>query len=299
MTNAPGDPSPESRYRALPSRLAETADAAIAFFKRNFGISGFQIEEAIHPEASYRPTLSKTTREQEIVCVEVSDTAYPRALDQLVLDCQSLMLPVKIYVVMPKGAEDPAYRENTTRARKFGVGLVEVDGKGGTVVHEAVSLFLMGVRPIEKSQFPARHRARLVVAETAYRSGAPDKGCSILYDEIEAATRVAGKKALERGAWTKATPAGHVPRIDLLKGPWANVIATMRSHCDFKKVGCPKLTDNLLMRVAGHVDRRNELGHKPKKRAERVKRDTKLRTWFEEATDLLQELLDAARHLRL
>ena len=82
MTDA-GDPSPGLKYRALASRLTDTADAAIAFFKKQFGISGFEIETSIHPEVAFRPTLSKKTRIQEIVCVEVSDTAYPHGLDQL------------------------------------------------------------------------------------------------------------------------------------------------------------------------------------------------------------------------
>src|SRR5262249_31120396 len=119
------------RYRALASSLTETADATAKFLREELGLTGLRIEEAIHPRVSYRPTLHAQNREHSIICVEVSDTAYPPSLDQLVLDCKNLSLPAKIYVAMPTSAEDSAYKENTIRAHRSGVGLIQVDGSGG------------------------------------------------------------------------------------------------------------------------------------------------------------------------
>jgi len=54
---------------------------------------------------------------------------------------------------------------------------------------------------------------------------------------------------------------------------------------DYKR--CPKVSRPLLARILGITEHRNELGHKPRNRAARVKRDQELRTRFEAAADLL------------
>jgi len=286
-------------YRALSSSLHDTADAAIEFFKRDFGLVRIHIEEALHTSLSYRPTFWAGTREHEIVCVEVSETAFPKSLDPVVLDCQNLRIPVKLYVALSKTALDPDYKANIARARETGVGIVEVDSSGGVVVYDALALSLTGCRRIVKIDFPTRLRPALVTAESTFRSGSPAKACSLIYDEIERITREVAKKSLKRGAWTKAKVIGHVPTINLDTDPWHNVLGAMTKHCDFKKAGCPGFTHDLMTRVQAVVGFRNQAGHKPRRLQDRIKRDSQLRTRFEGAVDLLLDVATACKGLRL
>jgi len=61
----------------------------------------------------------------------------------------------------------------------------------------------------------------------------------------------------------------------------------------------PGIKKNLLIRVAALTDVRNDAGHKPRNRAERMKRDRELRTRFESAVDVLRDFANAARPLRI
>lgn len=285
-------------YRALPSSLYETADAAVEYFKNEHGVSKFRVEEPIHKDVAGRPTLS-IEHAGRWICVEVSDTAYPKSLDQFVLDCKNQILPVMLYVAMPKGQKDPDYQPNIVRARASGVGLLHVDADGGALMFDALALSLTGVRTISKEDFPARFRPAIVKAEQTFRGGSPEKGCLLLYDQIERLTRGAAVRALKLDVWTKANPKGHVPAIDLENGPWRSVLAAMVKHCDFKKIGCGKLDTDLLNRVVAVVPFRNDTGHEPKKLADRIKRDRQLRTRFETAADLLEDVVEAVKGLRL
>lgn len=51
--------------------------------------------------------------------------------------------------------------------------------------------------------------------------------------------------------------------------------------------------------MSGTTGLRNESGHKPKNRADLIKRDSQLRTRFESAADLLLELCDAVKQLHV
>lgn len=287
-----------SPYRALPASLHSTADAAKGYFKKNLGLFTFKVEQPIHPDVAGRPTLS-LEHGGVFYCVEVSDTAFPKTLDQFVLDCKNLVLPVKVYVAMPKDWVDPMYQTNISRARLSGIGVLMVDSHGGGLVLEPLALSLTGVRSIPKENFQAKHRQAIAHAEETFRGGSPEKGCSLLYDLLELWTREAAKRALKKGAWTKVMASGHSPTIDLDKGNWKPVLETVIKNCDFAKIGCVKLDNDLLHRVLAVVPHRNDTGHEPKKLADRIKRDKQLRTRFENAADILEDVADAIKTLRI
>lgn len=287
-------------YRWLSESLHPTADAAMEYFRGEWGITKFRIEEPIHDDVEYRPSLSATTTDYHWLSIDVSETAYPKGgLDQFVLDCKNRGLPVKHFIAMPADLRDPDSQYNVRRARASGLGLLEVKGNSGTIIYNALSLSLTGCRPIDKKLFPARYRSSLSNAETVFKGGDPAKGCSNIYDEIEALTRAIATKTQKKDAWVKALSGSGLPKMDLAKDPWKNVIMAMIKHCDFKKCASAGITDELLSRVVGIIPYRNETGHKLTKMADLLKRDSQLRTRFETAVDILADMVQAARPLRI
>jgi len=284
-------------YRHLPEQLRPIAEAARRFFKAERGVSHFKVEEEFDKKVSYRPTLHSITRDHYFLCVEVLETPYKAVLDGFVLDCVGHSLPVKLYVAFPGDSEQKTYKDDVDRARNNGVGALEISKKGDKVIHEAVSLSLFALRPIDKKKFPAKYRSSIASAETTFRGGTPEKGCSLVYDEIEDLSRKIAKKTQSKGLWRSLRGGEKPPRIKLDKGPWEKVMEILIEHLDYKR--CPSLKRNLLSRVLGVTAHRNETGHKPGTVKDLMNRDGELRTRFEGAVDTLMDLITAAKPLRV
>lgn len=286
-------------YNYLADTLHSTANAAAEFFRKQWGVKSFEIEQPISDDISYRPTLSATTGDAYVLCIEVSLSVYPGGLDQLIVDCLNHGMPAKVFVAVPKDSGDPQYRENLRRASASGVGLVEVGERTCQIIHNALSLSLTGCRRIQKEHYPPKYRRPLSDAERTFREGDPAKGCGIIYGEIEAVCRRIAEKTYKRGCWTKSLQGGASLKLRFDKDAWLTIVQTTMRHLDAQGCGCGSLTDALLGRVLGVVPYRNEVEHKPKTRKQLIKRDAQLRTRFESAADLLLELVTASASLRV
>ena len=281
-------------YKALAESLRSVADQAEIFFRKSRGVSGFKVESAIHPEIGC-PTLHAQTRDHHLLCVEVSESPYPATLDRFVLDCVRLGLPVKLFIAVPKPT-DPrpsGYDKELSRARDCGVGVVEIEGETIKVVQEPVPLSLSGLRQVDRKDFPQKYREMLAQAESTFRQGNPAKGCSEIYDEIESLSRRIAEKTLVKGMWISAPGPG----FNFKKDAWANVVRTMIKRLDYAKAN--QISESLLARILGLTSHRNDTNHKPANKKHLMRRDRELRTRFENAVDLLAELVNASRSLRV
>lgn len=288
-------------FRFLEAPLWPTAEAAKAFFKKELGVTSFKIEQPIQPDMEYGPTLSAVTKDFHWLCIEVSESAWPQrnVLDAFVLDCKNRCLPVRLYVAIPRGTSDPAFRANLKRAKQNGVGVVEVDEVGGNVFQDALSLSLTGLRGTNPIDFPPKYRSAIRDAGQTFCNGSPGKGCSTIYEEIEALSRRLAKKTKQRGFWRALKPSEKPPKIDLVRGQWARLMKILIEHLDLKKCRCSKLNEPLLARVLGITGHRNESAHKPHNQTMLKKRDEELRTRFEAGIDILRDLINATKPLRL
>ena len=256
----------------------------------------FVEEEEIHPQVP-RPSLHAAANDYHFWCVEFSETTpYPPTLDRLVLDCVRQGLPVRLFVALPSGSTDPNYNRDLNRAMDVGVGVIEVTDRNVRIVNEPLSLSLAGVRRIEKRRFPAKYRLALTRAENTFRQGNPVKGCSEIYDETEALTRRIAKKTENKGYW-KSTKAASVIPVLIATTPWARVVRTLMQELDPRQP--PNIPEALLARVLGITAHRNEAGHNPDSRQALIRRDREQRTRFETATDLLLDLVNATKALRV
>lgn len=283
-------------YRYLPEQLHPAADAVARFFQETRGFQHLKVEEEIDKKLDYRPTHHELTRDRYFVCIDVLDSPFSATLESIVSDCMQRSLPVKLFVAFPGGADIPDYKRKVDRAREKGVGVIEVTDLGCDIKHEALALSLIGARPIDKRSYPAKYRSSLTDAETTFRNGSPVKGCSIIYDEIENLSRSIAKKSKSKGLWRPPRAGEKPPRTNLDKGQWENVMDVLFKWLDWERCGYLRHT---LQRVQSIIPHRNESGHKLRTVAARTKRDSELKTRFEAASDLLRDLIVAARPLRL
>jgi hypothetical protein len=280
-------------YRALPTHLHPTADRARAFFASERGVSKIVVEEEVHAELNLRPTLQGRTRDHHIVCVEVTDSGYTDNLDSFVLDSQRLGLPVKLYIAVPAGSP-PDIAPLLRRAKPRGIGVLEVRANGTCHIFvSALSLSLTGLRRLAPKRFPARYQHALIDAEETFLNGDPAKGCSRIYDEIEALSRRLAARVAARGLLRPSARAQ--PNFE--KAPWKTVLEHLRTHLNYRAL--PSIHDQLLSRVIGLTDSRNQTGHKVTRRQDLMRRDSQLRTRFEDAVDVMEALVSATRGLRL
>lgn len=285
-------------YIILERRLHPIAEAAKNYFRTQWGIGRFHIEKLqldIH-----KPTLSATTVDYHYLWLEVSEKAYLTSLDRVVLKCQREQMPVKLYMVIPKGLADSPkrkvlreYNADVREAENFGVGILEIDEFGvATSVRSALSLSLMGVRKVEVKHFPRKYRQDLSEAERTFRGGQPAKGCALVYDLIEDLCRRAAVQ-LRAGHWAPQPNK----TINFKKCAWDKVMNQLMAHLSSSKA-CPDLNAALLHRIQGAIPHRNEVGHKLTSRRQLIKRDSQLRTRFETAVDVFADLVEASRPLK-
>lgn len=289
-------------YKFLASPLHSTANAAMVYFKNEVGLSHFKVEEPIGQNLEFRPTISCSSTEQYLVCVEISESAWPlkNVLDTFVLDCKNQGMPVKLHVAIPKGVVDPDFSKNLKRAKSCGVGVLELEENGAAhVYHDALPLSLTGLRTYIPSEFPPKFRENLKGAESTFLNGNPHKGCGELYDLIEDLCRKVGDRADKKGYWKTVKSGTKIPKINFDTKSWALVVKHLESHLDIKKCNCPKLKDTLLARIRGLTQHRNDSGHKPKNLSQLKQRDQELRTRFETARDTLRDLINATKPLHL
>ena len=122
------------------------------------------------------------------------------------------------------------------------------------------------------------------------------KGCSLLYDEIEEVVRKIAKKTHQKGFWFAPKSGSKPMRLKFETHPWEKLMSILMQNLDPQK--CKFLGPSLLGRVLGITQHRNDSAHK-KTLAAMKKRDRELRTRFESATDILFDLVVAAKPLHL
>jgi hypothetical protein len=282
-------------YIILSPALHSTADAAVKYFRNVRGLPKFIAEQPINPEIQFISTLHTVDKDGHYYCVDVREKAYADPLDRFVLECKNKGLPVKLFVVVPTTAQAPLNFSDVRRAQDNGVGVLEVNERNiCTPAHEALSLSLTGVRPINTQEFKREYRTPLCEAMSAFQSGDPVSGCSKIQAEIEALTRKIALKINSKGYWKIPPPAKTNYQID----PWFRITKLIIDNGNYSNFGCPDLKHALLGEVLGITQPRNENNHKIDSVKKRIKRDLDLRTRFEYATGLLLRLSKASAPLK-
>lgn len=282
-------------YQVLPTNLHSTADRVRGYLRNDYGVQRIVTEQSIDDEVDWRPTISGSTRDHHIVCVEVTDASYSDSLDKAVLQCMTRGLPVRLFIAFPGDeVSDKSFRKTINDARERGIGIIEVRRRRCKLIHAAIALSLASVRRVDPKRYSTKRRQAVVDAQATFLNGDPVKGCSRIYDEIESLSRALAKKAADKGWWP---PSG-----DLDTKAWARLMDTLIDDVDMaalRRASNRKVDRALLNRVRALTPHRNEAGHKPRNRVALIRRDSQLRTRFEHASDVLADLDAGLRSLRL
>jgi hypothetical protein len=280
-------------YNLLLPQLWPVADGVAAFLKREWGIHGLRTGlGGPYKQIKLVPTFHATMPDHHVLWVEVSNRAYPPHLDGIVADCMQHGFPVRLVVAIPVGLKGSEFAEDLARARMKAVGVIAVEGTDGEILANPLSQSLTGVHPISRSEFPAKLRFQLSQAESTFRQGDPAKACDSLYGITEDISRKAAKATHARGLWY---PSARPPRFD--KDPWDSVINSWVKNLDTSK--CNYFGDNILYRIIGETPYRNKVVHVPKNNNELRARDRMLRTRFEDAANILLELVNDVKPLKI
>lgn len=289
-------------FQLLAQHLHETANEAKSYFATKHGAKQFKAEVPLAEVTSLRPTLSGQLGDRSLICIEVSESAYSASLDTFVVDCSTKSLPVKLYVAIPDARGDPDFSNNLKRAKARGVGIVEIKNPAPILLQDAVSLSLFGVRPIDLKAYAAGRKDALRQAEATFRNGNPVKGCQSVCEELEALTRAFAKRTKAEGWWkTPAPGSAKPPAVNLDTGPWAKVLEALAASLDVTSARkkCPAFSLGLITKARALTDIRNMTSHRPASLRELIQRDTKLRTAFENACDVLADWSTATKPLKI
>lgn len=279
-------------YSVLVQQLWPVADGAACFLRREWGIRNLKVEKAAYKEIRPLPTFHATMPDHHVLWMEVSNRCYPTHLDGVVADCMQHGFPVRLVVAVPEGSRGKIFHEDLARARVRGVGVIAISGNDGNILANPLSLSLAGVHPIPRSEFPPKFRYQLSQAEATFKGGNPAKGCDDLYSIVENVSRAVAKATHAASLWK---PAASPPK-NFETDPWNSVMEKFVNGLDFHR--CKLFGDNILHRVIGVVPYRNKVVHF-RDTAELQKRDKMLRTRFEDAANILLELVQDSKPLKV
>ncbi len=285
-------------FNALPEPLRDFAkDTVVKYYRSVYGYKNFKAEEQVSSTINFRPTLKAECREGSIICIEVMERLrFNEMHSSFILDCRTEILPVKFYIVLLKSDDnDPEYKANLLKAQRYSVAVYELDTNGQcTKVSQPLSQSLAGLRTIDSNEFPAKYRASYQAAVDTFKHGNPSKGCQSIYEEIEKLTRKIAIKANSANYWK----TGADRPIKFEKDSWYSVTEFLISNINFSNASVKPLAKQILNSIAGLTSDRNETGHKPDTLAKLKARDSKLKTRFEIASDILLSLIKACKNLK-
>ena len=288
-------------YSLLGQDLQETADLAKRYFAEEYGATHFKCEEpiGIAPDLALRPTWQADVKDGYKLCLDVQPTPITPTLYEFVLTCAKRGLPLKLWVAVPGGGTKDSFKSDLKQAKLMGIGVVEfADGQPEHVFSRPVAFSLFALSPSQPKGIPKQYRPAIKTAEGNFLDGSPEFGCQGIFQELEDLSRKCAQDTFNRGWWSGNT--AHQSRF-FEKDPWANVLEEFEKRIDVSRVKskCPQFDRRLITKVRAQTDWRNDVSHKPKNAKQLQERDSKLRSHFEVARELLIDWATKMKGLRI
>jgi hypothetical protein len=205
-------------------RMQAVATAGLRFLTDRFGKGGVKLDEEIHPDISWRPTIQVRPSKALIVAAEVSDGLNPGALKLAALDVMRFDFPISMYLVCPldiyladKG------QKLTGHLRRHGFGILTVDEDGKVVSQcpciplaqflseEEMAPYLVDMNPKVRVHFRG--------ASDTYRTN-EGQGLQACGQIVEAIVRSLAKGAANKGVIS--VPGAGAPTADIIDSLYAH-----------------------------------------------------------------------------
>ncbi len=260
----------------LPEHRPIAAAANKAIIER-YGLRNGHVNEAIHKNLSWRPSLLWKTKTEFIAC-EVAGRPLPKRIKVLFSDISATGLPIRVIVAYPSPTDlgSREYEQDVATAKMLGIGYLSViNGSNGRIEHSGIPISLYLPRP-ERGKFRKCLSKPIHDAYDLYINGDPKHGVQEIGQTVEAVMTELAIQAKKKGKLTTGS---------FVQG----------KHYNFAKLVDDLLKDAILERgilakCRGFVDDRNGMSHKPKTIREAVRTTRKCRECFSLGLQILEEL---------
>jgi len=272
-------------YSFIPQHLATAvADPMQAYLTGKYGRSGFKVDNQIHNDVHWTPTLQIKTSKFCLLGIEVSDQLYPSvikiAAHDLLASCADM--PVCISVACPLAVYQADARQNISKQlRRDGIGLITVDDLGN-VTEQFAPIHV--IHHIQEDAFvkrigdlPVSVRVKFSAAYDVYRTN-PYQGLQDVSQVIEALSVGFAKDSLKKG-WITSIGGSAADALDALYSSSERLVTHQRAA------------------IGGARDYiksfRNPASHPPKNMAEVAARIQECREGFLNTTRVASNLCEA------
>lgn len=175
--------------------------AAVAFLKTKHHGAKIALEEPIHKDLRWKPTLHMKASPHLIHAYEVSDNPYPEILRIRRNDLADLDLPISVFAICPESSF-LADQKTAQELFKHGFGLLTVDDEGNCVEQRGCIPVMQRISDeqfkAELGGLPATLKRRLGDAFDLYGKNAP-AGVAQMSEIIEGLVLQAGRDAVKKG----------------------------------------------------------------------------------------------------
>lgn len=266
-------------YLSLQHDLQYIAEAAKLRLEQKYSIKITKFEVAFDNLIDYAPTFFGKTSSHYIVC-EVASRPFPVHLKSIYTDIQHQSLPVKFFIAYD-ATDLPSndVLKDITMAKKFGIGLLNVDGQSSitNIVAEPVSIpLIIPESNLELTKINKKFSHKIEEAYSTYMNGNPRLGVQAIGQTVERLIRdVAIKKY-----GTAPYISGPDPNLD--SSSFGNIVDEMISHSILNRA--------YLNRVRAFIDDRNSTSHITKSIKKQKDLEKKYKLLFETGLRILKEL---------
>lgn len=222
-------------YSSIPLHLEATvAEPVLAYLTGRYGRHGLKVEQQIHNDVHWTPTLQLKTNKFCLLGIEVSEQLYPSiikiAAHDLLASCDGM--PVCISVACPLAEYQADVRQSISKQlRRDGIGLVTVDDLGNVTEQFAPVAI---IHHIQEDTFtkrigdlPSSVRVKFAAAYGVYRTNS-HQGLQDVSQVIEALSLGFAKDCLKKG-WITSMGRSAADALDALYNSTENRLIQQRA----------------------------------------------------------------------
>jgi hypothetical protein len=217
-------------FDIFPPKMQAVAKAGQRYLIDRFGKAGIKLEEELHPDIAWRPTIQVRPNKALIVAAEVSDSLNPGALKLAAIDVLRFDFPISMYLVCPLDIYLADKGQKVTgQLRRHGFGILTVDDDGKVVSQCPCIPLAQFLSEEEMAPSLANMNPKLRVffkgAHDTYRTN-EGQGLQACGQIVEAVIRGLGKAAANKGLI--AAPTANAPTADIIDELYAH--AAFKNH---------------------------------------------------------------------
>lgn len=267
-------------YSILPTPLHQIADSAAIIIGTRYSLPTCKIEEPIHPDISWTPTLHWKTKTGYIAC-EVSETPYPTILVKTFTEIIHSNLPIRIISAFPidHSLSPKDFEADRNKAKRSGIGLLPAGtNNDGSIDYHGISIPLF-MPPIDLKKYKSILHPNIRSIFDTYMGGNPKAGVQELGQLVESIIYNLANQA------KKNNKLGASSYINGAYYPCNRLIEDMIAEASGAIIN-----KQLLKKCGTFMDDRNIVSHPPKTIKSAIQIESRLKNLFTNGLYILEEI---------